>query len=108
MDVLLTHDGPKDAMGPNCGSDEIEAIIRGAKPAFAFFGHYRGTGSRVEGDFGPTQLYHMAGMELRRRNLYPEEGCMGILRWSNNQGQFDYVDPNWLMGFQRNEWMSWS
>ena len=59
------------------------------------------------GDFGRTQVYHLAGMELRRRNLYPEEGCMGLLRWSGGAGQFEYVAADWLMQFPRTQWMHW-
>jgi hypothetical protein len=107
FDLLLTHDRPLDAARFGSGSEEIMQIIRGAQPAFAFFGHYRGAGNRVDGDFGHTQVFHMAGMELRRRNLYPEEGCMGILRWLNGEGQFEYLSSDWLMRFPRTQWMYW-
>jgi hypothetical protein len=107
FDVLLTHDCPKDAMVPNSGSDEIEEIIQLAKPRFAFFGHYKGAGSQVSSDFGLTNVYHMAGLEMRRKNQYPETGCMGILRWSGEAGEFSYVDDDWLMGFPRSNWMRW-
>jgi hypothetical protein len=108
FDVLLTHDGPTDAMHAGAGSEEIAQIIRSAQPSFAFFGHYRGAGNQVVGDFGRTQVYHLAGMELRRRSLYPEEGCMGILRWSCGYGRFEYVGSDWLMKFPRTGWLNWS
>jgi len=108
FDVLLTHDRPMEAAQSGSGSEEIAQIIRGAQPQFAFFGHYRGVGNQVEGDFGGTQVFHLAGMELRRRNLYPEEGCVGVLRWFGGKGQFDYVDADWLMRFPRGQWMYWS
>jgi len=108
FDVLLTHDRPANEESAGLGSEEIAQIIRGAQPSFAFFGHYRGAGSQVVGDFGRTQVYHLAGMELRRRNLYPEEGCMGILCWAPGEGQFEYVSNDWLMRFPRTQWMHWS
>src|SRR5262249_35635433 len=43
FDVLLTHESPRDAVLAGSGSEEIGSIIRGARPAFAFFGHYHGT-----------------------------------------------------------------
>src|SRR5262249_8136254 len=38
FDVLLTHESPRDAILDGSGSEEIGAVIRGARPAFAFFG----------------------------------------------------------------------
>jgi hypothetical protein len=107
FDVLLTHDAPTDAMSPGSGSEAIATILRQAQPQFAFFGHYRGSGRRVTGDFGRTQVYHMAGMELRRRSLYPEEGCVGVLRWSRSGGRFEYVDDKWLLNYPRTAWPHW-
>ncbi|OAI54989.1 hypothetical protein AYO44_13775 [Planctomycetaceae bacterium SCGC AG-212-F19] len=107
FDILLTHDRPSQSESAGSGSEEIAQVIGNAQPQFAFFGHYRGAGNRVEGDFGRPQVFHLAGMELRRRNLYPEEGCMGILRWSNGEGQFEYVSSDWLMRFPRTQWLYW-
>src|SRR5262249_31379426 len=44
FDVLLTHDSPLDAMIPGSGSAEITALVDLARPAFLFFGHYKGPG----------------------------------------------------------------
>jgi hypothetical protein len=107
FDVLLTHDRPAHTESAGLGSEEITQIIRSAQPQFAFCGHYRGAGNQVVGGFGRTQVYHLAGMELRRRNLYPEEGCMGILRWSHGEGRFEYVGNDWLMNFPRTQWTCW-
>ncbi len=65
FDVLLTHESSRDAIFQDSGSEEISALVGMVQPAFHFFGHYSGTGRRIEGDFGATQVYHMAGMELR-------------------------------------------
>jgi hypothetical protein len=89
LDVLLTHDSPAGAVLGGAGSEAIQAIIRNAQPQFAFFGHYRGNGRELEGDFGRTRVYHMAGMELRRKSLYAEEGSVGVLRWATGSGRFD-------------------
>src|SRR5262249_4238962 len=59
LDVLLSHESPRGAILPDQGSEAIGAIIRTARPAFAFFGHYHRTGGRVEGDFGATRVYHL-------------------------------------------------
>lgn len=108
FDILLTHDRPANQESAGLGSEEIAQIIRNAQPSFAFFGHYRGAGRQVLGEFGRTQVYHLAGMELRRRNLYAEEGSMGILRWSGGEGQFEFVGCDWLMQFPRTQWLYWS
>src|SRR3984957_15579677 len=48
FDVLLAHESPRDAVLADHGSEEIGSIIRCARPAFSFFGHYHSTGRRVE------------------------------------------------------------
>ncbi len=101
FDILLTHDSPLDAIIPNGGSQEILDIIQAARPAFAFFGHYKGRGRQIEGDFGRTRVYHLAGLELRECGHHAEEGCVGILRWDGATGSFEYVDPPWLSTFSR-------
>jgi hypothetical protein len=104
FDVLLTHDSPLGALIPNAGSQEIVDVIKAAQPAFAFFGHHKGRGRQVEGDFGKTQVFHLAGMELRQSGQYAEEGSVGILRWGGEAGSFAYVDPAWLRSFTRHNW----
>jgi hypothetical protein len=101
FDVLLTHDGPRDAIVPDAGSQEILDVIRRVQPAFAFFGHYHGTGCRVEGEFGATQVFHLSGLELRQAGHQAEEGSVGILTWTGGTGAFEYVDPAWLRSFSR-------
>lgn len=107
FDVLLTHDAPADAMLPGAGSEEIATINWRVQPSFAFFGHYRGSGRRVTGDFGRTHVHHVAGLELRRHSLFAEEGSIGVLRWSEGKGQFEFVDDRWLLKFPRTTWQHW-
>jgi hypothetical protein len=106
FDVLLTHDSARDAVVPGAGSEEIADLIRMVQPAFAFFGHHKGRGRQVQGDFGRTQVFHLAGMELRHRGLYPEEGCVGVLTWDGQAGTFAFVDNAWLRTFTRDNWRS--
>jgi Icc-related predicted phosphoesterase len=101
IDVLLTHESPQDAIVANSGSQEIVSIIRSARPAFAFFGHYHSTGHRVEGDFGPTRVYHLSHLELDSR---AEEGSVGVLTWDGIAGDFSYLDPAWLRTVTRHNW----
>lgn len=104
FDVLLTHDSPLDAIIPDAGSREILDIIRVAQPAFAFFGHHKGVGRQVEGDYGQAQVYHLSGLELRRPSYHAEEGSVGVLRWADGDGSFEYLDPAWLRSFTRDNW----
>jgi hypothetical protein len=106
FDVLLTHDSPLDAIIPNAGSQEIRGVIQAAQPAFAFFGHHKGKGRRVEGDFGRTEVYHLSGMELRQAGQHAEEGSVGVLTWEGAAGSFTYLDPAWLRSFTRHNWRS--
>jgi hypothetical protein len=101
FDVLLTHESPRDAILADSGSEEIGSVIRSARPAFAFFGHYHSTGRRVEGDFGPTRVYHLSHLELDSR---AEEGSVGVLTWDGGAGDFAYLDPAWLRTVTRHNW----
>ncbi len=98
FDVLLAHESPRDAVLPDSGSEDIGTIIRCARPAFAFFGHYHLTGRQVEGDFGATRVYHLSHLELRSR---AEEGSVGVLTWDGGTGAFD---PAWLRTVTRHNW----
>jgi len=68
-------ESPRDAVCAGSGSEDIGSVIRCARPAFAFFGHYHGTGRRVEGEFGATRGWHFAfawilGLSLPLYGLY--------------------------------------
>src|SRR5262249_47585545 len=83
FDVLLAHESPRDAVLADSGSEDISSVLHCARPAFAFFGHYHGTGRQVEGDFGATRVYHLSHLELRSR---AEEGSVGVLTWDGGAG----------------------
>lgn len=104
FDVLLTHDSPRDAVLMGSGSEEIGDVIRSAKPAFAFFGHYGGKAQQIEDDFGATQVYHLSGLTLREKGGCAEEGSVGVLTWEGNQGNFRYLEADWLRTFTRHNW----
>jgi hypothetical protein len=104
FDVLLAHDGPRDAILPEAGSEFVTHVIRSAQPAFAFFGHYKGRGHAIAGDFGKTQVFHLCGFELRQRGGCPEPGSVGVLRWRDGACDFAYVEEAWLRTFTRHNW----
>jgi hypothetical protein len=104
FDVLLTHESPRDAMVPESGSEEITTVLRRARPAFHFFGHYHGPGRLHLCDFRPTQVFHLHGLELRGPGGTAEEGSVGVLRWADGAGRFEYLDPAWLRTFTRHNW----
>jgi hypothetical protein len=103
LDVLLTHDSPRDVIYDNSGSEEISALVSMTEPAYHFFGHYSQTGDRV-GDQGRTRLHLMGGFELRGRGGVAEEGSVGVLRHDGRQLTFEYLDPAWLRTFTRHNW----
>ena len=74
FDVLLSHDGPRDAVLAGSGSEGLGALIGLARPAFAFFGHYGSRYGRVGATTGGTQVYHLAGFEMRRGGSCAEAG----------------------------------
>jgi hypothetical protein len=104
FDVLLSHDAPRDAVRVGYGSEPLRCLIDLAQPAFAFFGHYGGDGGRVEQDFGGTEVYHLAGFELRTRDGHAEPGSVGVLEWADGRGAFEYVPDDWLKTFTRHNW----
>jgi hypothetical protein len=101
FDVLLAHESPRHAVVADSGSEDIGAVLRLARPAFAFFGHYHGPGRRVEGDFGGTCVHHLNHLELRS---CAEEGSVGVLTWDGGAGNFAYLDPAWLRTVTRHNW----
>jgi len=107
FDVLLTHDSPRDAIFDGAGSELISDIIQMANPRFAFFGHYHGEGREVECDFKFTRAFHLAGFELRGTSGRAEIGSVGLLTWCGDDGEFEYLDDNWLRQFTRHNWRHW-
>jgi hypothetical protein len=104
FDVLLMHDAPEGAKRVGCGSALLLALIELAQPRFAFFGHYRGDGERIEKDFGRTEVYHLAGFELRTRDGHPESGSVGVLEWDGTDGTFELLPDDELKLFTRHNW----
>ncbi len=104
FDVLLTHDAPKNAKRFGCGSELLASLIDLARPRFAFFGHYKGDGGRSPEDFGQTEVYHLAGFELRTRDGTPEPGSVGLLERVDGVWQFEFLERAWTKTFSRHNW----
>ena len=69
-------------------------------------GLYRivGDGSRIEKDYGKTEVYHLAGFEMRTRDGHPESGSVGVLEWAEGDGTFAFVPDEELQPFTRHNW----
>jgi hypothetical protein len=65
FDVLLAHESPRDVVRPGSGSEAITSVLRHARPAFAFFGHYHTDGPLEAAGLAPTQVYHLGPDWLR-------------------------------------------
>jgi len=83
---LLSHESPKDAVLEGSGSEGLGAMLDLARPQFAFFGHYGRRFGRVEVDAGPTQVYQLAGLEMRHQGSTAEAGSVGVLTWDDGTG----------------------
>ncbi len=105
FDVLLSHDSPLDAMIPGSGSEGITEILHQVRPAFSFFGHYHGNPLYTDQTFAPTRVHFLHGMELRVHGGRAEPGSVGVLRWQDGQGTFDYLEDSWLRTFTRHNWL---
>ncbi len=104
FDVLLMHDAPRDAKRVGYGSALLETLIELAQPRFAFFGHYSGDGSRIDRDYGRTEVYHLAGFEMRTRDGHPEPGSVGVLHWHDTEPTFELLPDEDLKPFTRHNW----
>jgi hypothetical protein len=104
FDVLISHDGPRDAVLVGSGSEGLGSLIDLAGPAFAFFGHYGSRSGRVGSTTGGTQIYQLAGFEMRRDGSCAEVGSVGLLTWEAGVGSFGYLDGSWLRSFTRHNW----
>jgi hypothetical protein len=104
FDVLLMHDAPKDAKRVGYGSELLATLIDLARPRFAFFGHYGGDGERIEKHYGETEVYHLAGFEMRTRDGHPESGSVGVLEWNGTEGAFAFLSDEDLKPFTRHNW----
>lgn len=102
--VLLTHDAPLDAKRTGYGSEMLANLIHLVQPAFAFFGHYHGEGSRIAHDYGRTAVFHLGGFELNGRDGHAEYGSVGLLTWDGEQSTFEFLDAAWLKTFTRHNW----
>jgi hypothetical protein len=105
FDVLLTHDSPRDLVVSDSGSEFISTVIQEARPAFAFFGHYHPGARNVTDVRGPTRIFHLHGLELRGPGGSAEDGSVGVLRWGDGSGSFEYVESAWLRTFTRHNWL---
>jgi Calcineurin-like phosphoesterase len=104
FDVLLTHESPRDLMQAEAGSDAITALIRHVRPPFAFFGHYHEYTPPEGWKIGTTNVYHLRGLEFRGRGHTAEDKAMGVLRWDDQNSQFQYASAVWLRSFNRDNW----
>ncbi len=104
FDVLLCHDAPYSAKRVGFGSKLLAMLIELSRPAFCFFGHYKGEGGPSMVNFAPTGVFHMAGFEMRGRGQTTEVGSVGVLRWADGRGEFEHLDPTWLKTFTRSNW----
>lgn len=104
FDVLLCHDAPYSAKRSGFGSKLLAMLIELSRPAFCFFGHYKGEGGPSVVNFAPSRVFHMAGFEMRGRGQTTEAGSVGVLRWQDGKGEFEHLDPAWLRTFTRSNW----
>jgi hypothetical protein len=107
FDVLLAHDGPRDAIMPGAGSAAISTLLDSVGPVLAFFGHYGSPVREVESLRGRTRVYHLSAFELHHRGGCADPGSCGILRCNDSRWEFDYVADAWLSRFTRHTWPHW-
>jgi hypothetical protein len=53
---------------------------------------------------GATRVYHLRGLEFAGRGHTAEPRTLGVLRWQESSGRFEYVAADWLRTFTRENW----
>ncbi len=93
IDVLLTHDAPRDVLLPGAGSRDVAELIALRAPAFHFCGHYHESGRALPAP-APTRSFQLDTTRHDRRTGLVREGCFGILDWRGTieGSRFDFVD----------------
>lgn len=86
VDILLTHDAPRDRIYPGSGSLEIEQALLRHQPRYHFFGHYSGFSRYHLEANGITHSYKLADLGGRHQvgTQTTEIGTMGVLHWQNH------------------------
>lgn len=100
VDILLTHDAPRDRVYPGSGSLEIEQALLRHQPRYHFFGHYGGPSHHRLESNGMTLSYHLADLVLDSQQGAPllGAGSMGLLHWQRRDAHTFEVLNNlsWL------------
>lgn len=86
VDILLTHDAPRDRVYPGSGSLEVQLALLRHHPRYHFFGHYGGPAQyHFEAD-SSTHSYKLADVvpEFKGGNEARTAGSMGLLHWHHH------------------------
>ncbi len=100
VDVLLTHDAPRDRFYPGSGSLEIAQALQRHQPQYHFFGHYGGPLKQHVETNGMTHSCHLADLSVKvePREPMPGTGSMGLLHWEHRERQtFEWLDLSRLL-----------
>ncbi len=83
VDILLTHDAPRDRIYPGSGSLEIQQALLRHQPQYHFYGHYGGPARYYREANGSTHSYKLADLsgESQDRDGAPPAGSMWLLHW---------------------------
>ena len=95
VDILLTHDAPRDRIYPGSGSLEIQQALWRHQPKYHFFGHYGGPAHHRLETNDITHSYHLADLVLSPQQGEPMlgAGSMGLLHWQHRDAHsFELLD----------------
>lgn len=83
IDILLTHDAPRDRVYPGSGSLEIQQALLQHQPQYHFYGHYGGPARyswEANGTINSYKLADLAG-QFQNGGEIQAAGLMGLLHW---------------------------
>lgn len=100
LDILLTHDVPRDTVMAGAGSPEVRTLIRRCAPRYHFCGHYHEEGREL--DVGGTTRSFLLNEVNFHGSSRLNRRCMGILRWKlDEKSTFEFVEDEWLHDYTR-------
>jgi Calcineurin-like phosphoesterase len=106
LDILLSHDAPRDYISPGTGIAEIGQVLDSARPSYHFFGHYDRLRLLKSYTNQVTTLCKLADLRWDRVSGNAlEPGSFGVLSWHNQTDHtLEIITAPWLQEYRFSNW----
>jgi len=104
VDILITHDSPRDFEEKGFGMPEINDFLMLHKPLFHFYGHTNTAFHLQYFDNNVTQTCKIAELTWGKCTVLPE-GCLVLIDWLNMfDNKIEVINDDWLKEYTRYGW----